>query len=220
MFPEDRVLVGVINRKKDLDVLLAEHWYRIPQGQMPRGVNVEYVAFFLSRAFKGRNGGVYYYAPVKGVELAYRKDLLPKEANHARANDTYYKVQLGDIKDKTPPVLNPSRRTVTFIYTTWDRYVHATQISDLYSKDDYFVDRVYHALRDNGIYAERTWKAEYPGMAPELRVLCEKSMFTASTERRDGSFFLDDSQEEDALLTAIKAAIAREGGPVFIGIPL
>ena len=62
MFPEDRVLVGVINRKRDLAIAQAEGWYRIPQRRMPRGVNAEYIAFFLSRAFKAQNGGVYYYA--------------------------------------------------------------------------------------------------------------------------------------------------------------
>ena len=68
MFPEDRVLVGVINRKRDLAIAQAEGWYRIPQRRMPRGVNAEYVAFFLSRAFKEQNGGVYYYAEFKGLD--------------------------------------------------------------------------------------------------------------------------------------------------------
>ena len=52
---------------------------------MPRGVNAEYIALFSSRAFKEKNGGIYYYAERKGLELAYRKDLIPKEDDHARA---------------------------------------------------------------------------------------------------------------------------------------
>ena len=31
MLPEDSVLVGVINRKRDLVYALDQHWYRIPQ---------------------------------------------------------------------------------------------------------------------------------------------------------------------------------------------
>jgi hypothetical protein len=219
VFPEDRVLVGVINRKRDLQIVQEEKWYRIPQSKMPRGVNTEYVAFFLSRAFKERNGSIPLFAEFRGVELAYRKDLLPKEANHPRANEVYYKVQVSDLMEKSPPVLNPTRRPIAFIYTTWDRFFHAQTVADLYSTDDYFVDRIYHALRDNGITSERTWKAEYPGVAPELRILCENGLFTASTERGTNRFYLDQTEDEDKLLAAIKAEIAKQGGPVYARIP-
>jgi hypothetical protein len=220
LFPEDRVLVGVINRKRDLHYAQTQNWYRIPQKRMARGVNAEYVAFFLSRAFKERNSAIHYYAPTRGLELAYRKDLIPTEADHPRADDVYYKIQIGDMIEKVPPVLNPTHRTIGFIYTTWDRFVNAETIRDLYSKEDYFVDRVYHALRQTGIPSDRTWQAEYPGIAPQVRVLCENGTFTASTEAGSGVFFLDASEGEDKLLAAIKAEIARQGGPVFVNIPL
>ncbi len=189
---------------------------------MPNGINAEYIAFFLSRAFKERNGGIYYYAERTGLELAYRKDLLPKEADHPRAEQVYYKVQLSGLIEKNPPVLNPTRRTIGFIYTTWDRFVQAQQISDLYSKADYFVDRIYHALRNRGIYPDRTWSAEYrTHTAPQLRILCQRGLLTASTEPDDDDeFFLDSEHTEDAILAGILAAIARQGGPVMIRVPL
>jgi hypothetical protein len=220
MFPEDRVLVGVINRKRDLAIAQAEGWYRIPQQRMPRGINAEYIAFFLSRAFKEKNSGIYYYAERKGLELAYRKDLLPKEANHPRANEAYYKVQISDLIEKQPPVMNPTRRTISFIYTTWDRFVHAEKISDLYSQDDYFVDRIYHALRDRGVFSDRIWGAEYAGGAPELRILCEKGSVNASTAQDQGNLYLDQTEGEDKILAQILARIAAQGGPVLINIPL
>lgn len=220
MFPEDRVLVGVINRKRDLEVVQQEGWYRIPQSRMPRGVNAEYLAFFLSKAFKELNGSIPYYAERKGLELAYRRDLLPKEADHPRAGEVYYKVQLGELISKTPPIQNVTKRRLGFIYTTWDRFVKANVVADLYSKDDYFVDRVFYALRGNGILADRTWSAEYKGVAPELRVLCQSGPFVASTSPSEGQFFLDGGQEPDDLLAKILDAIARQGGPVFLSIPL
>ncbi|MBI5669430.1 MAG: hypothetical protein HZC41_15610 [Chloroflexi bacterium] len=147
MYPEDRVLVGVINRRRDLEHARRDRWYRIPLERMPNGVDVEYIAFYFSRAFKERNGGIHCFAELRGLELAYRHDLLPNEADHPRANHVYYKVQLGDLIEKNPPVLNPTRRAISFIYTTWDRFACAQTISDLYSQADYFVDRVYYALR-------------------------------------------------------------------------
>ncbi len=221
MYPEDRVLVGVINRKRDLDAVRAERWYRIPQAQMPRGVNAEYMAFFLSRAFKEQNGTIAWFAEKRGLELVYRKDLLPREADHPRAQDVYYKVQLGELKEKTPPILNPTKRTISFIYTTWDRFVQARAIRDLYSDADYFVDRVYHALREVGVPAERTWSAEYRTASSEIRVLCQRGTFVASTEPGDGrQFFLNDAQPQDKILAKILADIASQGGPVMLPIPI
>jgi hypothetical protein len=134
VYPEDRVLVGVINRQRDLLCARDQRWYRVPVAHMPRGgLYVAYVAFFLSGAvFRERSGGVHYYARYTGLELAYRRDLLPDEAAHPRAGEVYYKMQLGDLCEKLPPVLNSARRPVTFILTTWERFSVARQLSELY----------------------------------------------------------------------------------------
>ncbi|MEZ4666727.1 MAG: hypothetical protein R3E39_02190 [Anaerolineae bacterium] len=219
MYPEDRVLVGVINRKRDLECVLNDHWYRIPQDQMPKGVNAEYLGFFLSRAFGERNGGIYYFAERKGIELLQRKVLLPDELNHRHAERNYYKVQLGKVREKSPPVLNDSRRAISFIYTTWDRFVRASRIKDLYSKEDYFVDRIYHALRNKGVAPERTWGAEYPQVAPQIRILCQNGTVTGSTDPKAGDVFLDTSRSDDEILNSILLKIAQHNGPVTLRIP-
>lgn len=160
MYPEDRVLVGVVNRKPDLDHVRYDHWYRIPYGQASHGIHAEYVAFFQSRVFGAQNGGIHFYARRTGHELVRRLDLLPEQPDHPRASDRYYKVQLGELREKLPPITNPTRRAVTFIYTTWDRFVAAETISELYSESDFFVDRVFYALRYCGIPSQRSWEAE------------------------------------------------------------
>ena len=224
MYPDDRVLVGAITRQKDLTRARDDHWYRIPQLRVARGVHAEYVAFFLnSRVAKKPDSGIYFFARRAGVELAYRRDLLPDEANHPRADDVYYKVQLTDWQEKSPPILNPTRRSITFIYTTWDRFVHASEIKDLYSKADYFVDRIYHALRNNGYNMDRSWDAERrtTGHGAQLRILCENGDLTASTDSDDDSdIFLDQAGREDKILAKIRAEVAKKGGPVMISIPI
>ncbi len=135
-FPEDRVLVGVIQTKRDLAFARVDHWYRIPQAQMPRGITTEYLAFFLSGKVFGENSKRFSITRrcARGWNWCYRKDLLPNEAEHPRANEVYYRVALGDLEAKTPPITNPTRRPISFIYTTWDRFVHAQTIADLYSR--------------------------------------------------------------------------------------
>jgi hypothetical protein len=171
MFREDRVLVGVVNRKRDLDTILTERWYRIPVSQMPRGVNAEYIAFFLSGPFKERNGAVHYFAECRGVELVRRRDILPDEPRHSRADEQYYKVQLGPIECKNPPVKNTTRRSLAFVYTTWDRFVHAETILDLYSDDTKYVDRVYYTLSEAGMKHDRSWQRQFRGDPKPLQPL-------------------------------------------------
>lgn len=214
MYPEDRVLVGVINRKRDLVAARDEHWYRIPQGRADRHVQAEYLAFFLSRGFGARNGAIRYYAERRGLELVTRADLLPNEATHRRAGEVYYKVGLGALAEKMPPIENPTRRPISFIFTTWDRFTHARVIRDLYSDNDYYVDRIYHALRDSGIVAQRTWDAEArtTGEPAHLRILCGGGMLSASPAAMAGALHLDNAQRTDAAVQAIRAAVARLGG--------
>ena len=147
MYADDRVLVGVLNRKKDLHIARQQNWYRIPQKQLPRGLNAEYIAFFLSgKPFRERSGTIAYFARITGLELARRRDLLPDEAQ--RALGIYYKVQFRDLVPKDPPIENYPARSISFIRTTWDRFLSAETIGDLYSAADFYVDRVHHALRN------------------------------------------------------------------------
>ena len=220
MYPEDRVLVGVVNRKRDLGYARDDHWYRIPQVRMPRGVHTEYVALFTSRAFGDQNGGVYYFASVKGVELRYRKELLPKEKQ--RADEKYYRLALGELQEKNPPVLNTTKRRFAFIFTTWDRFSGAKTLRDLYSTADYYVDRIFHALKEDGLRPDRIWEAERraTGLSPQVRILCEKGAVVASTEAAENTIFLDQKQKDDVILRAIRTEIAKQGGPVTVNIPM
>ena len=158
MFPEDRVLVGVINRRKDFEIVQQQGWYRIPVARAPRVLDGEYLAFFFSQAFKTQNGAIHHYARRTGIELARRRDLLPAEPQHARADELYYKITLGPLQDKQPPITNPQARSVAFIQTTWDRFSAAKTLVDLYSSADIYVDRVTRALERREIKVGALWQ--------------------------------------------------------------
>jgi hypothetical protein len=224
VYPEDRVLVGVINRKRDFEKVQREHWYRVPQHRASKGVHAEYVAFFFSRAFKELNGAIHYYARRTGVELVRRRDLLPDEPDHPRADALYHKLQLGELRQKDPPIRNADRRVVTFIYTTWDRFEAAETLADLYSESDQFVDRLFHALEQSGVRSERVWDAER-GEGAGLRVVCEDGIIIASTQPRDEHVIPlpSDDFSDQALarsFEAVLAAIKAHGGPLMIHVPL
>ena len=138
--PEDRVLVAAIRRRKDLRLACDERWYRIPLARMPRGVPAEYLAFFTAARVAGKErSGIYWYARLAGVELLRRCDLLPEESQ--RADELYYRLQLGDWQTCARPILNPEGRAFAFIHSTWDRFSQARSISDLTTRAPGFVTR-------------------------------------------------------------------------------
>ena len=58
------------------------------------------------------------------------------------------------------------------------------EVVDLYSKNDYYVDRIFHALRDSGVRAERFWDAERKenGRGAHLRILYDGGDFVRMHE--------------------------------------
>jgi len=143
MFPEDRVLVGVINRRADWNLLCQERIYRIPLVQQPNGIDVEYMAFYLSKNVHAVYGGtIPFYARRLGVELKARCEMLPFESHHPRAHHRYLCVQVDELRAKTPPILNRTARAFAFIHTTWDRFVEAQELKDLFRNDEHFCERI------------------------------------------------------------------------------
>ena len=130
--PLDRVLVCVLNRRRDFEQVRDGRWYRILRAEMPDGVHAEILAFFFSRAFGDLNGAIHCYAAVTGIELAYRDWLLPDEAGHPRADAEYYRVATGPLQRKHPPIANVEKRPIAFIRTTWQRFEIARAVGDLY----------------------------------------------------------------------------------------
>ncbi len=149
MHPDDRVLVAVMSRPKDFEIARDQGWYRLPVDRAPRGMYFEYIAFYFTGAFGDMAWAVHWYARRLGDELVTRRDLLPDEPFHPRANDRYYKLELGPLQKKEPPIVSLRWRRITFIHTTWDRFQAAHEINDLFVEGDEFVDRQFHALRED-----------------------------------------------------------------------
>lgn len=232
MDAESSVLVAVLKDKQDLTFAQDAHWYRIPQKQAPQGVYADVIALFMSKKFFPNDpqakGGIYYYAQRMGDELVSRRDLFPDQPHHKNANQLYYKVQLAPLQVKAPPIINEPIYIVSFIYTTWDRFQSATTIRDLYSPATLFVDRVFHALREDGYKAQRAW--EYKAGA-RVRIICENGDVTAATTpipASEGDFiylnpseYLENDEKSTRHYTAqIEEAVQRRGGPKMLDVPI
>lgn len=183
MYPEDRVLVAYMPRPADFESVRREGWYRIPHTHAPKGLYAEYFAFYFGREFGEKKWAIHFYARQTGYELLKRVDILPGEPDHPRAGMLYYKVSLGPLQQLEQPIVSLRWRRITFMHTTWDRFQDAREINDLFIEGGIYVDRLYYALKERGIQAERNYEVKEPGAKYEvpLVVLCRDGRIDVHT---------------------------------------
>lgn len=215
-FPEDRVLVAFVPRPSDFAIARDQGWYRIPARHAPKGLHAEVLAFYFGRPFGEEKWAVHYFADRAGHELVRRRDLLPDEPTHPRADDLYYKVQLGPLQRREQPIVSLRWRRVTFIHTTWDRFQDAVEINDLFVDGGPYVDRLYAVLKERDIHAEREYlvREATPCYTVALAVPC-----------RDGCVEIPLANVPTGeaairqLAESVAAETARLGGPVPVASP-
>jgi hypothetical protein len=144
------VLVAVLNNGEDLRRAASEGWYRIPQRTAPRRIGADYLAFYQTGAFKDQDEAqtVTYYAPTRRYRLLTRREILPAEPNHPRADEYYFRIELGPLQRLERPVPAAKFRRVTFIHTTLERLLTAQDVVELFRQDDPF-ESLWSALREH-----------------------------------------------------------------------
>jgi hypothetical protein len=73
---------------------------------------------------------------VRGVELTPRREIIQDEPNHSRADEEYYKIQLGPLTQLQNPIQADKWKRITFLYTTGSRFAKAKTINDLVVRSD------------------------------------------------------------------------------------
>ena len=131
MKEEKQVLIGVVRCKKDLDIILKEHWYRVPLGRCPVQ-KFAYLAFYDTSRLGKEGKAIQYYAKVKGVSEVRRVELLPSELEHPRAEEIYRVYQLGRIQRTLQRIENRSRRRISFGFATLQKLLSSEEISQLF----------------------------------------------------------------------------------------
>jgi hypothetical protein len=160
--PTSLILVAVTNNPRDLEIARLLGWYRIPLRSAPKVVAVDYLAFYQTAAFGEGKWRIDTIAPVKGHELTTRAELLQDEADHPRAHQEYYKIQIGPLISLPQPIQAEGWRRITFFYTTGEYLLAARTIRELVLDED---DRrpVWQALRERASHSQR-YEVDMPGM--------------------------------------------------------
>ena len=168
---------------KDMEIARLLGWYRIPYRFAPKVVRVDYLAFYQPSSFgQKRSSRIEGFSEVRGVELTTRRILFSKEPDHPRADEEYYKLQLGPLQYLDHPILAGKWKRITFLYTTGKKLLQAKQINDLIVKDE---ERkiLWHSLREKAQESKTYSKDDYaetdfnPALIPvldELRTRLER----------------------------------------------
>jgi hypothetical protein len=155
-------LVVIVTNQQDWQRVIDQGWYRIPIQRAPDVVAAEYLAFYFTRRFGADAWNVAYYAPVLRYNLVQRRDLLPDEPEHARAEHWYYRIALGNVQRLARPIPSRRLRRITFIPTTLEQLHSADDVAELWQTYDeaatlwtYFPDAALKATRRLAFEEER-----------------------------------------------------------------
>lgn len=154
--PDDRVLVGVLKRKRDLTMLRREHWYRMPVRGTPKR-KFGYVAFYEPARFGPNGRRIRYYARVVRHAIGKRRDLVPDEPRHPRAGEDYRKILVGRLRELPRPIANVPPRRVSFGFVALKDLLTAKNMLALYrvAPTEQMVER---ALMQAGIRATAQYR--------------------------------------------------------------
>lgn len=164
--PTALILVCFLPTTRDMEIIRLLGWYRIPLRTAPKVIAVDYLAFYQSGAFgKTHSSCIETFAEVQGHELTTRVELFRDEPDHPRANEEYFKIQLGPVQTLPRPILADRWKRITFLYTTGDLFHKAQIINDLVVREPER-EVLWHSLRERALQ-----QGQYqPGELPEDQI--------------------------------------------------
>jgi len=183
--PTSLILVCLLPSPRDLEIARLLGWYRIPLRTAPKVIAVDYLAFYQPSAFGDRGGKIEFVAEVRGHELTTRGELLKDEADHPRAREEYYKIQIGGLERLKEPVVADKWKRITFLYTTGDYLLNAKTLNDLVVDGDERL-LLWRSLRERA-ENEQLYKTDLPEADIPPDVLLALLRISESDEGYDGT---------------------------------
>jgi len=181
------LLVAILNDVNDFRIARDWHWYRIPIISVEKYLRdswpPQWLAFYQTLAFGQEAHSVRYYAQVLDIKKVFRWQLFADEPQDQKSQQRYYQLLLEPLRQLPQPILSRRFRRIVFIPTTWQKFVSASEINDLYSGSP-LEDRLWAELKRGRILAERQEFVEIKKRRYELDfvVYCAKGNLNLETD--------------------------------------
>jgi len=176
------VLVAIIPNQRDLEIARLLGWYRIPLKNAPKVIAVDYLALYQTGSFGVKDRWqIKWLAPIVGHELTTRRQLFRDQPDHPRANEEYFKLQLGSLIALPEPIPAGNWKRVTFFYTTMRHVRNAEELGDLPVHDQ---ERsvLWAALRERASQSEDYQAAPLPEIPLDPALLALLSGIATATK--------------------------------------
>ncbi len=156
---DEQLLVAIMNNQLDMRTAQQDHWYRIPVSSQRKWLAnrwpPRWIAFYQTKLFNSERYSVRYYAPVLSIRERSGHQLLPERGfGTEKGQKRYFQLMLGPLQELPQPIFSRRLRRITFIPTTYSKFLEAEEINDLYD-DSPLENRLWAALKRARIEAER-----------------------------------------------------------------
>lgn len=152
------VLVAIMNNLLDFIIARDQYWYRIPvhvvEDRLKERWPPQWLAFYQTKVFGSEAYAVNYYAHVLDIRKVFRWQLFPDQPRDQRGQQRYYQLWLSPLQRLPQPIFSRRWRRIIFIPTTWQKFINAVEINDLYDESP-LEDRLWTKLKRLNITAER-----------------------------------------------------------------
>ena len=187
MSEHGEVLVALIKDKRDFAILQNQNWYRIPVSSVEKWLKErwppKWIAFYQPKEFGDEAYSVRYYTEVLDIQTVHRSQLFPNEPADKKSNYRYYKMILSTLKTLPEPIFSRRWRRIVFVSTTWQKFINAVEINDLYDESP-LEDRLWAEFKRHNIPAERqefiTIKQQ--NYALDFAIFCENGNIDVETD--------------------------------------
>jgi very-short-patch-repair endonuclease len=174
-----QVLVAIMNNQRDFAIAHDQNWYRIPVRSVERFLKErwppEWLAFYQTKVFGPEAHAVRYYARVLDIRQVFRWELFPEEPHDDKSSKRYFQLVLTPLQELPQPIFSWRWRRIVFIPTTWNKFISAAEINDLYD-DSLLEDRLWAAFKRHDIPAERQFfiQARDQIYALDFAIFCDR----------------------------------------------
>ena len=162
----NEVLVAILNNLSDFDVARDKHWYRVSVDSAHKWLKnrwpPQWLAFYQTKVLGTEAHAVNYYARVLDVQEVDRWQLFPDQPRDERAMRRYCKLTISPLVRLPKPILSRRLRRIVFIAPTWEKFINAYEINDLYDESP-LEDRLWAEMKRLQISAERQEYVEVKG---------------------------------------------------------
>lgn len=187
MSKRGEVLVAIINNERDFDIVQNQNWYRIPVYSVEKWLEKRWpplwIAFYQTKVFGDEACSVSYYAQVLDIRTVSRWQLFPNDIPDKKSNKRYYQLILNPLQKLPKPILSRRWRRIVFIPTTWQKFINAIEINDLFDESP-LEDRLWAELKRHNIPAERQEfiTVKQQNYALDFAIYCDSGSIDVETD--------------------------------------